>query len=230
MNFPDEHCWAEQALPWRVNGTMSAADAARLDVHLRDCEQCRRDLETELSLARRLAAGPVVDYTPQAGLSRMLQRLDGAPPHDAATHAGWWGRLRRRARDRDAHSTLGRAFALQSAVLAVLGLTVAWQVLRPASPPEYRTLAAPAATATAAAQLQIVFADDATAGEMRALLDRVGGRIVSGPSRAGVFLVALRGGAPTPDAAEQDVQAAVAVLGAEPAVRYVATIPPVTAP
>lgn len=229
MNFPDEHRWAAQALPWQVNGTISAADAARLELHLHDCEQCRRDLETEQALARRLAAGAVVDYAPQVGLSRMLQRLDGAPSY-APTRPEWWGRLRRRARGRDGHSTLVRAFALQSAVMAVLGLTVTWQMLRPASPPEYGTLAAPAATATAAARLQIVFADDATAGEMRGLLDRVGGRIVSGPSRAGVFLVALREGAPTPDAAERDVQAAVAVLGAEPAVRYVATIPPVTVP
>lgn len=228
MNFPDEHLWAEQALPWRVNGTISAADATRLDLHLRDCAQCRRDLETERALARRLAAEPVVDYAPQAGLSRMLRRLDEVPAPADDTRRGWWSRMRRRAyRSGDSYAGSARAFRVQSAAMAVLGLTVAWLVLRPASPPEYRTLAA---SATATAQLQIVFADDATAGEMRALLDRVGGRVVGGPSRAGVFLVALREGAPTPVAAERDVQAAVAVLGAEPAVRYVATIPPVTAP
>jgi hypothetical protein len=56
----------------------------------------------------------------------------------------------------------------------------------------YSTLATPASGS--AALLDIVFAADATAGQMQALLDEIDGEIVAGPSDLGRYSVRVRGG------------------------------------
>lgn len=228
QRMAEEHRWAAQALPWKINGSMGEADAARLAEHMLRCAECRRDLEIEQGLALRMAAAPVADVAPQASLARMMQRLDQAP----RARAAWWRRASRHWNDATRAKAKGRsgfalAFAMQAAALAGLGVTVGYLVQRPAPSQEYRTLST---ASPVAAQLQLVFDEAATTQDMREILDKIGGRIVGGPSRAGVFLVSLQGGDSSGVSLQQDVSAAVAVLGAEPAVRYVAPLPAAATP
>jgi anti-sigma factor RsiW len=211
-----EHRWAAEQLPWLVNGRLPDADALRLRAHLSDCAHCRRDLEIEQRLAQKLGAAPVVDYAPQASLAKLMRRLDSPPARQP-----WWHR--RRNKKPAGRSPLALVFALQAAALAALSVTVAWLAFHPAPPPVYHTLSqAPAASA---GQIQVVFAETATTADMRASLSRIGGHIVDGPSRAGVFRVALE----APTGAEPvvvNLQAAVALLTEDPAVRYAAAVTP----
>lgn len=219
--FQEEHRWAAHALPWLVNGTVAGADALRLNAHLQHCARCRQDLETERALAQRLAAAPVVEYAPQASLARMLRRLE-SPAVSAASP--WWRRLRETGKSE--RSPLVLVFAAQAAAVAVLSLTVVWLVMRPVPtpPPDYRTLSSPAPSVQA--QFQVVFADHLSAADLRASLGRIGGHIVAGPSRAGVFLVALDAPGTDPRTLAAATDAALRLLVADPGVRYVAALPP----
>lgn len=209
--FEREHQWARQTLPFLVNETLPEYEAQRLRSHLRLCADCRRELEQERALARRIAVDPVVEYTPQASLAQLTQRIDAAQERAS----GWRRWLRPRA-DGGRRSALVFVLAAQAAALAALALVLSWQSFRQ-EPAAYRTLAS--APATPGAHLQVVFTDAVTAADMRAILARVRGRIVSGPSRAGVFLVAIE--APGADAGAE-LDAAARVLAGEPGVRYVA--------
>ena len=78
----------------------------------------------------------------------------------------------------------------------------------------YSTLATPAAES--GALLDIVFAADATAAQMAALLEEIDGEIVAGPSELGRYRVRVRGGA------AEDAQLAVLLraLTADSRVRF----------
>ena len=215
----EEHLWANEMLPWQVNGSIAPADAVRLSAHLRECADCRRDLDADRELARRLSVAPVVDYAPQASLAKLMRQIDAAAPQ-RRSRSGFFSR-KNVADGVPARSGFVLAFAAQAAALAVLAVTVAWMGWKRETAADYRTLSS--APVIGDAQLQVLFADTATTADVRAALDRVRGHIVDGPSRAGVFRVALLPTAETAGSREQ-VEAALALLRAEPGVRYVAEI------
>ena len=45
-----EHRSAQELLPWFVNGTLAAAEAASVARHLAGCERCRKDAAEQAQL------------------------------------------------------------------------------------------------------------------------------------------------------------------------------------
>ncbi len=215
----DEHSWASRTLPWLVNNRLRADELRRLRAHLERCAQCREELRWEQVLAQRIGAVQVVAYAPQLSLTRVLQRIDAA---EALSGPAWWQGLRRglRAKRRTRRSAFAFAIAAQAAVIAILGLALSWLSTRPLPAPEYRTLSREVPAAQAAAQLQVVFAASVTTAEMQATLAQIGGRIVSGPSPAGVFLVATG----RPRASQAELDALARTLAAQAGVDFVAVL------
>jgi anti-sigma factor RsiW len=218
-----EHDWAQQSLPWLVNGTLPPADALRLKAHLEVCAECRADHSIEQAIAQRVATVPVVDYTPQASLAKLMQRIDSEPaPVPATTTATARGRRTRRL------SPWATAFMAQTAAVVVVAVSLAYVSRKPVPAPaaEFRTLSS--APVARAAHLQVVFAEALSVAEQRAILDRVQGQIIEGPSPVGMFLIAL----PRLDAHQPHaLEATVAALRATEGVRFVALPPaPVSTP
>lgn len=215
QDLSSEHSWAQQALPWLVNQTLPQADVRRLRAHLQGCGECQQALQTELRLAQKMAAAPVVDYAPQASLAKLMQRIDAEPATATPPALPSAGRPKPARR-----SPMAYAFVAQAAALAVLALSVSWFVFRPGPAPEgeYRTLSS--TPVALPAHLQVVFSDPLTIGEQRQLLQKIGGRIIDGPSPVGLFLVTLEAADPAAlDAAAQQLRSL-------PGVRFVAVPPP----
>lgn len=215
-----DHEWAQRSLPWLVNGTLPRAEASRLQAHLEVCAECRSDLAFEQSLARQLSAVPVVDYAPQASFAKLIQHIDSTPaPHRPSVATP--------SRRRPPRSPWAYAFMAQTAVVAVLTVTLAWLAQRPSGAPEteYRTLSSGAPTPRPP-HLQVVFGDALSVAGQRALMNRIQGQIIEGPSPVGMFLVAVAG---ADDAPAARLDAAAKVLRAAPGVRFVA-VPPQSAP
>ncbi|WP_257387976.1 zf-HC2 domain-containing protein, partial [Tahibacter caeni] len=90
------HTQTWDLIPWVVNGTATAAQRARVEQHLRDCADCRR----EFALQQQFQAGlcddaETAELDPRPGLDRLLARIDAdAVPLPAATstanRAGGW--------------------------------------------------------------------------------------------------------------------------------------------
>ncbi len=81
---------------------------------------------------------------------------------------------------------------------------------------EYRTLAsAPDQAPRGQAQIRVVFTDEISEREMRAVLEHVKGRIVDGPSAVGAYTVEV----PVPATASERVAPVLEVLRTQPKVR-----------
>ena len=108
------------------------------------------------------------------------------------------------------------AFALQGALVVALAGSL---LLRPGRPAVYETLSNPErVTPSDRARLHIVFAEDATEAQMRALLQQMKAVIVSGPSPTGIYTVEL----PFAASDRRQLDDAVARAKANPEVRFAA--------
>ena len=203
------HAQTARDLPFLVNGTLAPEETARAREHLRDCEDCRRELELETALMERVREQGVVDYAPHTSFAKLSVRID---QHEARRAGRAWWRVpaRVRVRLRDA------VILAQAAAIVVLALIAnsAWR-----DPPvaEYRTLTRnePAVRADLP-RLTVVFDDRMQAGDLRRMLGTIGGTLVDGPSPHGVFTVALRTAATD---APGEAAAVAEWLRAQPGVR-----------
>ena len=64
-------------LPWYVNGTLDATEAALFEAHLAQCEECRADLAANRALREAYAEAPVTAEPGSAGRSQGRRR---SPP------------------------------------------------------------------------------------------------------------------------------------------------------
>jgi len=188
-----EHQDIGELLPWFVNGRLSEADHQRVDAHLRVCEACRNELAAQRRIYSVMSVDAGVERMPMAGLNRLRRRIDSledagpaaAPEKVArsgATSAGssWWQR----------HSAIAASIAM-TAVGALAALL--WnQHERRIAPADYYTVTttAPQPANTA---IRAVFAPTVTLSELQVLLDDAHLKIVSGPTEAGVYSLAISG-------------------------------------
>jgi len=167
LHLRDDHEQAQMLLPWRVNGTLEPGEAALLEAHLADCEECREDLSASLAMRRLYAAMPVED------MPERTVRLAGAnvsPLH----------RLRRRL-----STGWGRAASGAMAAAAAVALVV---LLMPAEPAgDYRLLGSD--TAGQPGNAIVLFSPDTPERDMRAALDGAEAKLVDGPTASGAYIV-----------------------------------------
>jgi hypothetical protein len=165
---------AQELLPWFVNGTLVAAEAAPVAAHLAQCSRCQAD-------AAALAAVRVVPIdvdsagSVERGWAALRGRLDARPSETkrSSGRLGW--RL-----------SLQIALATQAVgMLIVVGALIATS----ARNEPYRALGnAPVAID---ANALAVFRADATEQQMREALRAAGARIVGGPTISDAYLLRM---------------------------------------
>lgn len=217
-------------LPWHANGTLAGAEAQRFAAHLAQCPLCQQELSEQEQLRGLLRAPVAIEYAPQAGLRKLMQRIDGAPaarPPAAkrwlaglAGWTGWNGLGGGSGRPRGPVAWLSAAVVLQAVALSALLFFVA--VGRPGLAPSdgaapYLTLSTPS---SGEARLRVLFAPGVTLSELQAMLHAQRLQALSGPSDAGLFTLALRGSAANQTAAAAELAAVLARLRADPRVRF----------
>jgi anti-sigma factor RsiW len=205
-------------LPWYVNGSISASERQHVDEHLTLCTHCRDELACERWIHQNMTAENAVEYMPSASLQRLQARLDGVDgaecaPVEAPAAAD-------KSRDRSMPWS-GRSMpwsGLMAASVAVLAVALSllaagrWtQYGARAAAPLYRTVTTPVPRAPNEA-IRAVFSPTITLSELQSILDEAQLRIVSGPSEAGVYSLAVNSGRP--------VSASLAMLRQHAAVRF----------
>lgn len=178
----DEHRHAELLLPWYTNGTLDAAQRARVEAHLSQCPRCQAAaaFQARLRDAGASIVPPIVDAA--QGWAAIRERLDPKPAAarrpPVGRHrrwTGWWP----------------LAVGVQAAVM--LGLAIGWVgvTLRPEP---YQALGAMASAPTANAL--VIFRPEATEAQIRAALRASDARLVGGPTVTDAYLVQLSGPVP----------------------------------
>jgi hypothetical protein len=197
---PSEHDAVQKLMPWFVNGTLSAAEAGRVESHLAECGECREDLAFERQLARGVAELPL--NADDGWKAMQLRMAEEAPPVRAT---GTVRLLRRRV-------PVGWAMAGSLAASVALALVVVG--LRPSAAPQqtYHTLGS--AAADTQGQVVVLFRPDTTAQQMQVILTAQNARLVDGPTSAGAYVLHLDSG--TPAGAIKALRQSSQVVLAEP--------------
>lgn len=201
-----EHAFAREHLPWHVTASLDPLAARRVSEHIEVCAECRDDFECERSIARAIGATPGVDIAPQAGLAKLMTRIDAREARRAR-----FARLLRPLAGERAHRPLVFTVAIQAAVIVMLTGVLVSLSLRRDPPAAYRTLSNPAARpAAAGATLRVVLDRQLTLAQVHALLAPLDARIVAGPAENGLVTLQVPGRA----------QEALLALRARPGVRF----------
>jgi anti-sigma factor RsiW len=186
-----EHQDIGELLPWFVNGRLCDADRQRVDAHLRLCEVCRDELAAQHRIYREMSADAGVEHMPMAGLNRLRLRIENledagtapAAPEEASRSGAPAGSVWRQRRSAIAASIAMTAVGALAALL--------WnQHERRIAPANYYTVTT-AAAQPANTVIRAVFAPTVTLSELQELLDDAHLKIVSGPTEAGVYSLAM---------------------------------------
>ncbi|WP_157203921.1 anti-sigma factor family protein [Methylomonas methanica] len=196
-------------LPWYVNQSLSTDERQQVDLHLKYCLVCRRELQTLRKLALAVQQAADLDVAAEAsfaGFRAKMQTASQLPltvkddsPHDKLTGSnvkpfsvarGFW---------RIASNT-GKGLAIAASLLLVT-LPAAVQYLSPANTTDYHTLSAAKPNASPIGELRVVFAKNLTEKDIDAALSQIGGVRVDGPNSVGAYTVKITAGKPDTDMA-----------------------------
>jgi hypothetical protein len=202
---------AARLLPWYVTGQLSRTDAERVANHLQRCAICRSDAENEASVRALLKAEARVEYAPQAGLAKILSRIDeldrDAPVQHCAAE-----QVRRRF---TAVRWLSAAVLVQAVALGWLGIIVHQQGSAGRAAVPYMTLSSDPLPPLGP-HIRVVFAPTMIIGDLHALLARNNLVVVNGPSEGGVYTLAST----DPSLTEGKLAARAATLREMPGIQF----------
>lgn len=193
---------AWEAMPDALQGELTARQAKWLDEHLLQCEACRGQFADQQRLQRALSRPTDLPIDMEAGLQRLLERIDGG---DVVSRDESPRRLR------FAMPALAAAVLLQAIGLGVLGAKV-WEL---ESTPAYATLSQPAAPAPDGA-IRLVPESSVPLADWNRVLDAHGLRVVGGPNAVGAYLVVPRNARADDPALLGRLRATPGILLAEP--------------
>jgi hypothetical protein len=165
----NDHVKVQELLPWFVNGSLNEGEQSLVDSHLPGCEVCRTAVEQLIAVSARFN---VADEMRMEEVSRaadaFVKRL---PPRSKRLAGSAW----------------------RQPALAVCGAFVIGLVIWFAFPNEdrFRALSRTSVESAVGPVIQIVFSPEATEKAIRGILLHDGNRVLSGPSRQGVYRVAL---------------------------------------
>nr|WP_315234453.1 hypothetical protein [uncultured Albidiferax sp.] len=188
-----DHFLAWDALPWVLNGQATREQEEAVAQHMPHCEDCQREWAYQQQLQQAVALAPAAAPDMDAGLQRLLNRIDldqlcdqpspAAAAQPAVTprrrSAPWWG-----------------AAMAAAVLLPVLGwwgsITSPWS----AHDENYRTLsqtvpATTGATAPTAVRIRVVPDPHTTLAQWGELLRTEQLQVVDGPNAVGAYTLAL---------------------------------------
>jgi hypothetical protein len=210
-----DHRESWDLLPWFVNGRLRECDRQRVDAHVRACGDCQIELMEQRLIRQVMAADSSVAQMPTVGLNKLRQRIDRFDPATSGSSAPPpTGSARRLGRPARVASIIGAA-----AALACLGAFL-WQMPTHGGIGAYYTVTT-VTPQRGDAVIRAVFAPALTLTELQGLLDDAHMRIVSGPTEAGVYSLAMTG--------SQSIEWSLRRLRAHDTVRFaeaVARLPP----
>lgn len=167
-------------LPWYVNESLTEQERKQVDAQLSADLVLNRELRQEQALAALIAQAQPEQISARLALSKLHASIRAERPLSV------FRRLR--------HWIVGRPLAAIAACLALLTIGGLWLGL-PTSPKTFETLSEPQPVIEAPVVLRVVFRQHVQAPQAAALAEKLGGRIVDGPSPNGVYTIAPRDGA-----------------------------------
>ena len=194
---------AWEAMPWALQNGASPTQDEWLSQHLAQCAACRAEFAQQSRLQRAVSLPSDVVLDANAGLRRLLARIDAPDTQDVSPRsrsAGWLTRA------------LVAAVLVQALGIGILGAKLWVESGHPAS---YRTLSQTAAAAPAGA-IHVVPDGSMTLADWNALLHGLQLQVVGEPNEVGAYTVVPTGTTSTTKATLQKLRASRGIRLAEP--------------
>ncbi len=168
-----DHKEIRELIPWFVNGTLNESEQSLLDAHVRECDECRREVEDLVRLSSKFGWPQEVIELQDSGRAAAADFVEALPETGAAGARPAWA----------------------VPVLVTICVAVA-ATLTTMIPPqdEFRTRSTKPGVVVAAPVVQVVFQERATEKAIRETLLAGGNVVLSGPSTLGVYRVAVTSG------------------------------------
>ena len=200
---PGKDCvLAWDAMPDALHGNLTQQQREWLDNHLAGCDPCSAQFVLQQRLQRAMMLPVNLPIDADAGLQRLLSRIDNpdmAKATDGLRHHGWAGRA------------LVAAVVLQAIGLGAMGAKL-WSI----DPvPAYRTYSREAAPMPPGS-IRLVPDPSMQVADWDALLRTHGLQVVAGPNEVGGYTVVPLSSAAQRDALLQRLRAAGGIRLAEP--------------
>ena len=210
-------CW--DLVPWLVNDTLNPAQRQRVEQHLSECADCRREAAEQKSLRAHMVQEDAVLYAPQASLQKLLNRIDDTSPHaDAPT------RPSRQFAGSTAAKLLAATVLVGVVSFVAFDSISALRLREERSAPRYATLTSKPAASVSGPAARVVFAPSMSLAQLSELLRTSNAQVVTGPTEAGVYTLVFgaagSGASIDRQAQEAQVGAAVQVLRRNPNVLF----------
>lgn len=201
-----EEVW--HRIPWYVNGRADESERQRIETHVRQCDECKAEVSIQRQVMNAIATDTRIDCMPGMSFQRLWDRIrsdemaEQREPSPPPT---------RRVANRSVTRWLAAAVVVEA--IGITALTATFFYSRDSAQPtaEYRTVTSSAATPSGGA-IRAVFSPTLSVNDLQRLLEKSGLQIVSGPTEAGVYTLAI--------AAAEDRAQALAELRADPAIRF----------
>ncbi len=212
MNFPTptrrDCARAWEAMPWVLQQSASAEQAAWLESHLAECASCRAEYAQQRRLQQAMQLPADVPVDAHAGLKHLLDRLDvhdaealpAARPPLRARAGGWLMR------------GLVAAVLVQAVGIGILSVKLRQQEGAAA----YRTLSQAPAAPVPAGAIHVVPDAGMKVADWNALVHALHLQVVGGPNDVGAYTVVPTGGATATEDALRRLRATQGIRMAEP--------------
>jgi len=224
-NHSPEHDAVVELLPWYVKNTLSPAERTDVDQHLSTCQDCQQEIMLYQQLEKVAAVkAPKPTWQPNpAQFSQIMQGIDELEKNAAKTAkankvpSGLVSKLS--AWFKATPTPVFWFMSLETVALTALILILGRQLPAQLGGNSFETLSNGEPVASASLpRLRLVFSEDITEREIRALLQAQQGQLVQGPSTLGVYTVQLARGS------ANEVQQAITNLRANPKVKLVESL------
>ena len=169
--FAEAHAEAQELLPWFANGSLPAADAARLSSHLTACLVCRRELAFLHEVSAHVRH-PRENNQCELALARLSRRIERTP--SSANRQIPWATA----------AVITLCMSLVSWAADNAEQSTAW--LRHAGLSNWRS-ADLGPDRPLGPRVELVFYDDITEREFRSLVLGVGAEVIEGPTPEGRY-------------------------------------------
>jgi anti-sigma factor RsiW len=200
-----------ELLPWLANASLDDVQTQRLEEHLEQCAECRREYESQLQLQQQMQIQDqeYVLYTPHASLRKLMARIEQDDTAPAVAVDAPPPRHTRRVR------WLSFAVAAQALGMVVLVGLMSLRFDYERNAPRYTTLSSAPAVIQQGPAARVVYSPALSLAELAELLRSYHAQVIAGPSDAGVYTLVF---AAARD--QKEVAATVARLRENPHVRF----------
>ncbi len=219
----DPHQRALEQIPWYVNGTLEASEAAELGAHLEGCAPCRRDHEAQQRLFDAMQADSTLVFAAEPSFKKLMARI-GTHEDAGELSAGGPAPVMASANTPAPRRRFAGTARWLAAAVVVEGLGLgygawAWHAHSAAAAAAYVTLTSPQPSYRDSPRVRIVFRSGLSVAGLGTILHAAGAHIIDGPTDANVYTLGFAGAEVTPVIVQRRVaalRASADVLFAEP--------------